>query len=457
MSGGDRVEVRMKMNSSGQSLQDQAYPPASAGWRAVAVLTALYWFGTLDRQVAALLIPLIKADLHLTDSQVSLIPGLAFGLAFMVMSLPIGWLVDRVSRRAILFVGVLMWSMAAMGSGLSRTFGQLLGARAVVGGAEATINPSAYSLISDFFPPSKLTLPMSIFNLGGNLGSGTSFMLGGAVIALVASFGDVTLPLVGTLAGWQAAFVITGIPGLLLAFLVWAFPEAPRHKPATATTDAATFGELGRQFRRHSGFYLMHNLAFAMVMGFVVGLQSWNSAYLARHFAMPLAQIGFWIGLTQVVSALVGMWFHGWAVDRIFSRGRHDAHLVYFCVMCLLACPVGVAAYMVDSAVGMIILFNLAYFLIMAFSSIGPAALQIATPGRLRGKATAVYMIVLSVLGTILGPIVVATFTDRLFRDEAMLGHSMALFAAVTTLLAALFCWLGRAPMRRAVADQLGV
>ncbi|WP_179045754.1 MFS transporter [Sphingobium lactosutens] len=446
----------MKMNAGGQIFQAQTYPSPRTSWRAVAVLTALYWFGTLDRQVAALLLPLIKADLQLTDSQVSLIPGLAFGLAFMVMSLPIGWLVDRVSRRAILFAGVLMWSLAAMGSGVSRTFGQLLGARAVVGGAEATINPSAYSLMSDFFPPAKLTLPMSIFTLGGNLGSGTSFMLGGAVIALVSSAGGVTLPVVGTLAGWQAAFVITGLPGLILAFLVWTFPEAPRQKPATPVADNATFGELGQQFRRHPGFYLMHNLAFAMIMGFAVGLQSWNSAFLTRHYGMPLAQIGFWLGLTQVLSSLMGLWFHGWAVDRLFGRGRHDAHLIYFGAMCLLACPFGVAAYLVDNAVGTIICYNIAYFLVMAFASIGPAALQIATPGRLRGKATAVYMIVLSLLGTILGPIVIAAFTDGLFQDEAMLGHSMALFAGITTLLGALFCWFGRGPMRRAVAQQMG-
>jgi MFS family permease len=193
-----------------------------------------------------------------------------------------------------------------------------------------------------------------------------------------------------------------------------------------------------------------------MIMAFVVGLQSWNSAYLTRAFGMPLSQVGFWLGLSQVVSSLMGLWFHGWAVDRIFSRGRSDAHLVYFGVMCLLACPFGVAAYLADSAFMAIACYNIAYFLIMAFASIGPAALQIATPGRLRGKATAVYMILVSLLGTILGPIVVAGFTDGVFGDEAMLGHSMSLFAAITTLLGALCCWFGRLPMRRAVQAQLG-
>lgn len=429
---------------------EQTYPPGRVGWRAVSVLTVLYWFGTLDRQVAALLVPLIKADLHLTDSQVSLIPGLAFGLAFMVMSLPIGWLVDRVNRRLILFVGVLTWSLAAIGSGLSRNFVQLFMARSVVGGSEATINPTAYSLLSDLFPPSKLTLPLSIFTLGGNLGSGTSFMLGGAVIGLLSSSGGVTLPVLGHLASWQAAFVLTGLPGLVLAFLVWTFPEVRRQK-SSAAKDESSFSDLGNQYRRHTAFYVLHNLAMAMIMAFAVGLQSWNSAYLSRQFGWELAEIGFWLGLTQVLSSLLGLWFHGWAVDKIFSGGRHDAHLAYFGLMSALAFPFGVAAYLMPSAVGAITCYSISYFLVMAFASIGPSALQIATPPRLRGKATAVYMIVLSILGTILGPIIVAGFTDFVFQDESKLGYSMALFAGLTTSIAAFSCWLGRSPMRVAV------
>ncbi|HEX8058106.1 MAG TPA: MFS transporter [Novosphingobium sp.] len=440
--------------AQGQTSTEPPYPPASVGWRAVAVLTALYWFGTLDRQVAALLLPLIKADLKLTDSEASLILGLAFGLAFMVMSLPVGWLVDRISRRLILFCGVLTWSMAAMSSGLARGFPQLFAARVVVGGSEATINPTAYSLISDFFPPSRLTLPMSIFTLGGNLGSGTSFMIGGLVIGLVSSAGGVTFPIFGHLNGWQAAFVITGLPGLILAFLVWTFPDVRKRKASTA--DTSNFADLGRQYRQHPSFYVLHNLAIAMIMAFVVGIQSWNSAYLIRHFNWTLQSIGFWLGFSQVLSSLLGLWFHGWAVDRIFSRGRNDAHLIYFGAMCALACPFAVVAYLVPSAVGTIVCYSIAYFLVMAFASIGPSALQIATPSQLRGKATAIYMIVLSLLGTILGPIIVAAITDYVFVDEAKLGYSMALFGGITTFLGALFCWLGRAPMRQAVFAQIG-
>ena len=426
-------------------------------WRAVIVLTLLYWFGTLDRQVAALLVPMIKADLHLSDVQISLIQGLAFGLAFMLLSPVMGWLVDRYSRRAILFGGVIGWSLSAIASGLSRSFAGLFSARAGVGACEASINPTAYAMLSELFAPKRLSLPLSIFVLGGNLGSGMSFLLGGAVIAWIAASPPLVLPVVGVLSGWQMAFVITGLPGLILASLIWTVPESQQHRARAARSDvASSFADLWRHYRRHPRFYLCHNLGFALIMSFVVGLQSWNAAYLSRSFGWSLPTIGYWLGMFQVGCALIGLVFHGWAVDRLFGKGRTDAHLAYFAVMCALAVPCGVAAYLVHSGIGMLVLYSLSYFFIMAFASVGPAALQIATPVKLRGKASAVYMVGMSIVGTVLGPVIVAFFTDHLFGDERLLGQSMALFAGLTTGGAAVLFVLGRAAMRRAVADQFG-
>ena len=443
----------MDATSTAAWTRDVELPPGA--WRTVIVLTMLYWFGTLDRQVAALLIPLIKQDLHLTDLQISLIQGLAFGFFFMLASPVMGWLIDRYSRRLVLYGGATAWSICAIGSGLARSFGQLFATRAGVGAFEASINPTAYAMLSEVFPPRKLALPLSIFVLGGNLGSGMSFLLGGAVIAWIAASPPFVLPIVGQLSGWQMAFVITGLPGLLFAPMIWlaAEPSRARAKAATVTT----FADLWHHFRRHPRFFAMHNFGFALIMAFIVGLQSWNATYLSREYGWPLAAIGFWMGLCQVGFALAGLAFHGWAVDRLFSRGHRDAHLRYFTLMSLLALPCSVGAYLVDSAVGMLILYNLAYFFVMAFASVGPAALQIATPPALRGKASAVYMVVISIIGTIFGPMIVAAFTDLLFRDEAALGWSMALFAALTTGGAAIIFSLGRAPMRRAIEEAMAV
>ncbi len=431
--------------------QDDSVRPG--GWRAVAVLTTLFLFGTLDRQVMALLVPAIKTDLQLTDLQISLLQGLAFGGFFLLGNLPVGWMIDKVSRRKVLFFGVIVWSIAAAASGVARTFGQLFAARAGVGAGEATIAPATYSILSGFFSPGRLALPLSIFALGGNLGSGMSFMLGGAVLAWIASNPPVILPWVGQLSGWQVAFIITGLPGILLAFLIWTIPE-PRRLRHLRKGDS-TYGQLFAHYRRHAVFYGTHNGGFGMIMGFIVGLQSWNATFLTREHGWGLSEIGLFLGLTQLVTAVCGMALHGWAVDRLFRAGYHDAHLRYFIVMCTLAIPFSVGAYLVESAWLMIVLYNLAYLLIMAVSSVGPAALQITTPDHLRGKASSFYMIGVTLLGTMAGPMIVASFTDLFFQDEALLGYSMAAFAALMLSLAVLLFYVGLRPMRVAVDAAL--
>lgn len=433
--------------TAGLSLDAAA--PLPGAWRTVAIFTLIYGFGTLDRQIAALLVPHIKHDLNLSDLQVSMIQGLAFGLFFMAASPVVGWLVDRMSRRKVLFVGLATWSLGGIASGLSRTFGQLFGARATVGAFEATINPSAYSLFSDLFPPRKLALPLSIFVLGGNLGSAISFVVGGAVIAWAAST-VTSLPVLGELRGWQLAFIVTGLPGFLLSPIVFLAAEPARHTGRAAGVDKLTishtgFGDLWAYARNHKSFYAGLLLGIGTIMSFVVGLQSWNATYLSRHFGWDLAQIGYVLGWTQLASALVGLALHGWIVDRLFARGLGNVHPMYMALMCALAVPCGIGAYFATNAWTMVVLYNLAYFFVMGFSSIGPAALQIATPVALRGKASAVYMIVLSILASILAPIIVATFTDVLFQDEAKLGYSMALFAGLTAVLSSvLLVWAGR-------------
>ncbi|MFT4054393.1 MAG: MFS transporter [Novosphingobium sp.] len=427
--------------------------PLPGAWRTVTILTLLYWFGTLDRQVAALLIPDIKKDLTLSDFEVSLIQGLGFGLLYMLMSPFMGWLVDRISRRFILFGCTIGWSLSAMCSGLARGFGGLFAARAGVGGFEAALNPTSYAMLGDLFPPKKLALPMSVYVLGGNLGSGMSFLVGGAVIAWIMSNPEHVLPFVGPLSGWQMAFVVTGAPGLLLAPLIWLArdPRMARKEPMVQTG----FGDLWRHITQHKAFYLLHHIGFGLIMSLIVGLQSWNSAYLSRHFGWDLATIGYTLGATQLGSALLGLVFHGWAVDKMFARGRTDAHLVYFMAMALLAAPALMIAYTASSAMVMVVAYNIAYFLVMSFASVGPAALQIATPAPLRGKASSVYMVFLTVIGTMLGPVFVALITDFVFADEASLGLSMAIFGTACALLAAASFHFGRVPMRRAVASAI--
>ena len=412
-------------------------------WATLAVLTILYWFGTLDRQMSALLVTPIKQGLQLSDVQISLIHGLAFALLYMFANVPVGYLLERFARRTLLFVGALIWSSAAVASGLSNNFTQLFVARSMVGAGEAALQPTAFSMLADLFPPGRLSLPLSLFVLGGTLGSGMSFMLGGQIFEWIGRSNLISLPAFGTLAAWQIAFIVTGAPGLLLAFLMFTVPEPSRH----ATASGASYAELWRLYRRHPRFYIAHGLGFALTMSFVTGLGGWNAAFLGRAFGWNLGQIGVWLGGTQMAAGVIGLAVHGVLADRLYRRGRRDAHLRYFTLMCLIAAPLGIAAYQMDDAWKMLALYNLGYFCLMAYPGIGPAALQIATPPALRGRASAIYLVLINLVGMVLAPLVIAAITDYVFADESRLGDSMSVFAGCTTLMAAALFFWGCAPL----------
>jgi MFS family permease len=194
---------------------------------------------------------------------------------------------------------------------------------------------------------------------------------------------------------------------------------------------------------------------FAMPMAFVVGLGAWTPAYFGRVHGWGIGQIGLWIGAGQMLMAAIGILAHGWLIDRWFGSGRRDAHMRYFAIMCALAAPLGAAAFLAADPWVSLALWNAAYFCMMAYVGIGAASLQIATPPDLRGKASAVYLIVVNVVGTIGGPLVVALITDYVFGDEQALGLSMAIFALLSGGAGVALFARGLGPMRRIIGEQL--
>src|SRR5690606_34116242 len=132
----------------------------------VAALTFMYANASLDRQMMSLLVVPIQRDLGFSDMEIGVLQGAAFALFFVLASLPIGWMVDRFSRRAIIFWGTVGWSLSAAASGLSQSFAQMFASRAGVGAGEATLQPSAFAILADTFPPERLALPMSVFVIG---------------------------------------------------------------------------------------------------------------------------------------------------------------------------------------------------------------------------------------------------------------------------------------------------
>jgi len=211
--------------------EDPPYPRARYAWFVVGVLMVAYIFSFVDRQILGLLVGPIRADLNITDTQMSLLMGFSFALFYTFFGIFFGRLADSKSRRTIIAVGIAIWSVMTAGCGLARTYWQLLMTRIGVGVGEAALSPSAYSLITDTFPPHRLAFALSVYGMGIYLGSGMAFLLGGYVVGFAESGGEFVFPFVGTIRPWQAVFFMIGLPGLVFSGFLYTIRE-----PVTTAT-----------------------------------------------------------------------------------------------------------------------------------------------------------------------------------------------------------------------------
>src|SRR5271167_4989111 len=211
------------------SSDSESYPSRVAAWYSIAVLMLMYVFSFIDRTTISLLVEPMKRDLHISDTQIGMLQGLAFALLYTFLGLPIARLSDRHSRRAIIAGGVFVWSIMATLCGLARSALQLFIARVGVGVGEAALSPAAYSIITDSFPRSKLGGAFGVYNVGITIGAGTALLVGGIVVGAVSRAGaSYTLPLFGPVHAWQMVFILTGAPGIVLPLLLLTFREPKR-------------------------------------------------------------------------------------------------------------------------------------------------------------------------------------------------------------------------------------
>ncbi len=173
------------------------WPNPKYAWYVVVVLTLANTVSFIDRQILSLLVEPIRADLGLSDTQISILQGFAFVIFYSVMGLPIARLADSKNRKWVIMIGVTVWSAMTAACGLARSFGMLFLARMGVGVGEATLSPSAHSMMSDYFPPEKLSFPMGVFVAGVTTGMGIALIAGAAVIDAIEAWGTLTLPGVG--------------------------------------------------------------------------------------------------------------------------------------------------------------------------------------------------------------------------------------------------------------------
>ncbi|MFV8817206.1 MFS transporter [Haliea sp. E17] len=435
------------------------YPPLAVSWYATIVLGFLYWMSLLDRFIISMLIDPIKSDLGLSDVQFGVLQGLAFIISFTLFGFVFGALADRRDRRRLIFIGVTLWSVASTACGLAQNFWHLLIARAGLGAGESSLNPSATSMISDLFPRDRLTFAMAVYSLGATIGSGTALMLGGAIIYWVTSLGEVVLPVLGPVSHWQLVFFIVGLPGFLFAFLVFSFPEpARRGRKDSAGAESRNWLQPYRNLfhfvRGHLRFFLAHYTGFTITAGVVAGCVGWYPVHLMRAHAWNEGQVGAYLGMSLLVSGIIGKFLGGLSVDAMYRRGYRDAQLRWFGGCLLVAGPLGVLAAVSGSPWMFLALIGAFTAILTSLQACAMSSLNLVTPNHLRGAGVAFYSTVAGLLGGSLGSVLVPVFSGYFSDPATAIGYGMATLMAIGCPLAAVALFAGMPGMRRAIAEQ---
>ncbi len=430
---------------------DGAWPSAGVAWGTVAALLLAYVVSFADRQILALLIGPIKADLRLSDTQFSLLAGLAFALFYTVMGLPFGRLADRYSRRLIIAFGTLAGGLAAAAAGLAGSYAQLFGARVSAGIADASLGPAAFSVLSDLFPPARRARAFSVYSLGIYIGAGLAFGAGGLVVGAVAQNPVVTLPLLGAMRAWQAAFIVIALPAVALAPFLLLLPE-PARRGRAATSDLKIRATISYVWQRRALFGPWF-FGFGIVVLANFATLAWTPEFFIRSFGLSPRDAGVQIGLIMAAAGSVGVLSGGVFADWLAARGRSDGVLIAGALACLGGTVFGILFPLMPSA-GLARLMLVPLFFCGAFASgAAPSAIGAVTPNEMRGQVSALYLLVINLLGLGLGPTLPALLTDFVFADEAKLGLSLALTAALTGIPAAWLLDRARPAYRRAAAD----
>lgn len=420
------------------------------GWYAVGIMTIAYTFSYIDRQIIALMVGPIRADLNISDSEFSLLVGLAFALFYTVLGIPIGRLADAGNRRNIIAIGIAFWSIATAACALARNFTQLFVARVAVGVGEAALSPAAYSMLADMFSPKRLGRAIGIYSSGVFIGIGLSFIIGSYLYAGLEARDGLNLPFVGQLKPWQATFALVGLPGLLVALLMLTVREPARRTAITTSMPMREVLDYAWQQRR---VYLLHFFGFAMVTLLFNGIMAWAAEYFIRIHEMARADIGPKLGILAAVFGGTGIICGGLYSDRLAARGHADAPIRAGLTGVVLLLPFAVAAPLASSAdVSLALFAPLLFFVSFPF---GPAAtgLQLMTPPRMRAQMSAVYLFVVNITGIAFGGTAVALITDFVFHDDYMLHYSIAIVAAIGGALAIILLFFAQKPYRQSIAQ----
>ncbi|NCW56154.1 MAG: MFS transporter [Gammaproteobacteria bacterium] len=430
------------MNSS----REPGFPAPAVAQRVTIALMVAYVFSYVDRQILSMLVGPIRTDLGLSDTEVSLLHGLAFAICYTVLGVwPIGRWADTGNRRNIVAGGLFLWSLMTALCGRATSYLGLFAARVGVGVGEAALTPTAYSMIADLYPPRQRSRALALFSVGIYFGIGSAVMITGALVAMIAAAEVMHWPLIGEVRPWQLPFLILGPLGMLVTIWMLRIPEPARQ---TAVPAATRFVDVMHWMRQEWRFYLMHTFGVSMLTLIFNGVAFWIPAHFMRVHGFGPIDVAFSYGPIMLIAGAAGIMAGGTLADRWRAAGKQDAELRVLLMSAILLAPLVALTFSVDDP-----RLALAMLIPTLFCSSFPfaaasAALQLVTPGPLRARASALYLLVINLTGIGIGATAMSMVSDYVLQDERRIGDGVIWVTAVAAPLAALLIGLARRAYR---------
>ena len=368
---------------------------------ALGMLTLVYVFNFVDRQLLVILQESIKKELHLSDTQLGLLSGFTFAIFYVTLGIPIARYADKRNRRNIVAMSLSLWSIMTALSGTARNFIQVLFARIGVGVGEAGGSPPAHAMISDYFPPEKRSTALSVYSTGIYIGILIGFLMGGYLNQHL---------------GWRTAFFVLGIPGILFSLLLYTTVKEPQR----GATDAPAVSEKNThslievlKFLYSTKTFVCLSLATGLHVFCIYGLVNWAPSFLSRLHGMKSSQIGVLLGLIFGIGGGIGTFAGGWMTDY-FGKKDKRWYLKIPAYAIILSIFFAAGALFLQNTFLSVICLGFCVSLHSMYLGPSIAVVHSLVPASMRALSSAILFLVLNLIGLGFGPLVVGMISDLL-------------------------------------------
>ena len=397
------------------------YASTKAAYYALGILTIVYSINFIDRQLLSILQESIKADLMLSDAQLGLLTGFAFALFYTFAGLPIASLADRSNRRNIVAISLTIWSGMTAISGLAQNYWQLLAARIGVGIGEAGGSPPSHSMISDIFPPEKRASAIGFYSTGISIGILFGFLFGGWLNEFF---------------GWRVAFFVVGIPGVLLALVLYlTVPEPVRglaENKASSGENPSMMTVFKVLLSRRSFLFMALGAAMNAFAGY--GTANWVASFMIRTHQMPTGELGTWLALIIGVGGAIGVFGAGVIADKLGKTDKRWYMWVAVCA-CVISIPLQISTFWVDDPYTALMCMVIPSVLSNAYLGATIASVHGMVGLKMRAVSSALLFFILNMIGLGMGPTTVGLVSDLLVDQHGVDSLRYAMMYIIPTAM----------------------